>query len=144
MTASTLRLQNVTRKSLFCLSVLLAGATFLVVPLGGAQEAPTPGLTVRITSPLGRTGIHGPIRIVAQVQHASDVVLQPVKFFVDQKLQGEAKQGPPFAVEWTDENPYEGREIAVEVCSMAGDCVRDVVKLDPLVLLEEAEVSSVL
>lgn len=123
-----------------------------------AQQAPSPNaskpapaiadeqaqIAVRITSPLGRTGIHGPIRIVAQIQHEPSAHLQPVKFFVDQKLHGEAKDGPPYAVEWTDENPYEGREIVVEACDDKGACARDVVKLEPHVLLEEAEVSSVL
>ena len=36
------------------------------------------------------------------------------------QLHGETKEGPPFAVEWTDENPYEGREISVEVCDRMG------------------------
>jgi Ca-activated chloride channel homolog len=101
-------------------------------------------VSVRITSPLGRTGIHGPIRLVAQVQAAESARVKSVKFFVDQKLHGETSEGPPFAVEWTDENPYEPREIAAEACDMAGVCARDVVKLDAMVLIEEAEVSSVL
>ena len=133
-----------TSTRLLLLAVLLGGAFLSGDARVLAQEDAVQPLAVRITSPLGRTGIHGPIRIVAQIQHAADVALQPVKFFVDQKLQGEAKQGPPFAVEWTDDNPYEAREISVEACDDKGACARDLVKLEPLVLLEEAEVSSVL
>ena len=110
---------------------------------GSAAEAPQT-ISVRITSPLGRTGIHGPIRLVAQVLAPDRAHVKSVKFFVDQKLHGETSEGPPFAVEWTDENPYEPREIAAEVCDALGVCARDVVKLDAMVLIEEAEVSSVL
>ena len=126
------------------LSCSLPGILIVTAPAyPRAAETPVP-LTVRITSPLGRTGMHGPIRLVAQVRHAPEVRLQPVKFFVDGRLQGEAIEGPPFAVEWTDENPYEPREISAEVCDAEGECARDVVKLEPMIIVEEAEVSSVL
>ena len=123
---------------------LVVGALTFVVSPAAAQEGTHSPLAIRITSPLGRTGIQGPIRIVAQIQHQPGSQLHPVKFFVDHKLHGETKQGPPYAVEWTDENPYEGREISAEVCDENGVCARDVVSLEPLVLLEKAEVSSVL
>src|SRR6187402_2966372 len=90
------------------LGLLVLGAFASLVPSSAiAQEALPSAISVRITSPLGRTGIHGPIRLVAQVQHAPQTHLLPIKFFVDQKLHGEAKEGPPYAVEWIDENPYE-------------------------------------
>ena len=41
---------------------------------GGSRteaQAPHQGLSVRITSPLGRTGVPGAVRIVAQVQAAA-------------------------------------------------------------------------
>ena len=132
------------RTRLLLPALLLGGALLSGDTRALAQEDAADPIAVRITSPLGRTGIHGPIRIVAQIQHAAAARLQPVKFFVDNRLQGEATEGPPFAVEWTDENPYEAREIAVEACNDKGTCARDVVKLEPLVLLEESEVSSVL
>ena len=115
-----------------------SGDSSSVIASHSASRPPS----VRITSPLGRTGIYGPIRLVAQVH--GDERIQSVKFFVDHKFHGETMQGPPFAVEWMDENPYEAREIAAEACDAAGVCARDVVKLDPMVLIEEAEVSSVL
>ena len=119
------------------LGLVVLGAFASFVPSAIAQEVPS-AISVRITSPLGRTGIHGPIRLVAQVQHTPQTHLLPIKFFVDQKLQGEAKEGPPFAVEWTDENPYEAREISVEACDNNGACAKDIVKLEPLVLIEDA------
>jgi VWFA-related protein len=108
----------------------------------GGESAPA--LAVHITSPLGRTGLAGPIRIVTQVQHPPKVRLQPVKIYVDQKLIGEANDGPPYAIEWTDENPFEPREIVAEACDEAGACARDVVRLEPLTVTEESGVSGVL
>ena len=126
----------------FGLRAIVAGVLVALAPsLAIAEEA---AFAVRITSPLGRTGIHGPIRLVAQVRHGQGRHLQPVKFFVDKRLHGESVEGPPYAVEWIDENPYEAREITAEACNDAGVCVRDVVNLEPLVILEESEVSSVL
>ena len=101
-------------------------------------------LAVRITSPLGRTGLTGPIRIVAQVQRPEKARLQPIKFFVDEKFLGQTEEGPPYGIEWTDENPFESREITAEACDEAGACVRDIVHLNPLAVEEEARVASVL
>jgi VWFA-related protein len=121
-----------------------AGALFLLVSPAAHAADPPAAPTVRITSPLGRTGLDGPIRIVAQVQRPADMKLAPVKFFVDQKLLGSVEVGPPYAIEWTDENPYEAREIAAEVCTEGGQCVRDTVTLKPLEILEVSQVASVL
>ncbi len=74
-----------------------------------------PALTVRITSPLGRTGLPGTVRIVAQVQHPQNVLPGQVRFYVDSKLLGTVTEGPPYATEWVDDNPFERREISVEV-----------------------------
>ena len=71
---------------------------------------------MRITSPLGRTGSSGSIRIVAQVQpRRTPRTSDPVRFFVDGQLFRTDSDGPPYVVEWVDENPFERREIAVEV-----------------------------
>jgi len=101
-------------------------------------------VSVRITSPLGRTGLAGPIRIVAQVQQPENVRLKPIKFYIDDKLFGEATAGPPYALEWTDDNPFEPREIVAEACDEEDRCVRDRVQLKPLEILEQSQVSSVL
>lgn len=107
------------------------------------QDERSAELAVKITSPLGRTGLVDRIRIVAHVSHRDGIHLQPVKFFVDDVLLGADGDGPPYAVEWTDENPFETREISVEVTDAAGAVARDRIRLDPLRITEKAEVSSV-
>ena len=88
-----------------------------------------PALTVHITSPLCRTGITGATRIVARVAAPPGVVLSAVQFFVDGQLVGEDKDGAPYAVDWTDDNPFVPREIAVAVSDTAGHVARDSVLL---------------
>jgi len=100
--------------------------------------------SVRITSPLGRTGVPGVIRVVAQVQTDVDGGVLPVRFFVDGAPIGADTDGPPYAVEWTDENPYEARVIRVDAEPAPGVVVADSVTLPPLEILEETSVSSVL
>jgi VWFA-related protein len=107
------------------------------------RAAGSAGLSVKITSPLGRTGLVDRIRIVAQVQQRDGAQLLPVKFFIDSTLFGEDRDGPPYAVEWTDANPFEPREISVEVTDTAGDVARDRVLLEPLKIRDAAEVSTV-
>ena len=55
-------------------------------------------LSVQITSPLGRTGIPGTIRIVARVRNASEDAPTRVRFYVDDALIAELSEGPPYAV----------------------------------------------
>ena len=107
-----------------------------------AQGADLSAVSVRITSPLGRTGVIGTVRIVAQVQAAS--AIQLARFFVDGLVVAEVKDGPPFATEWLDENPFEAREIVVEAWDRQGTTGRDVVNLRPFEYQETAGVSSVL
>ncbi len=114
-------------------AVLLAGAT------AAAQDT-----TVRITSPLGRTGVPGVIRVVAQVFTTKDKGVVPVRFFVDNQPIGEDLDGPPYVVEWEDANPYEAREIRVDVEDGRGAVVSDRVQLPALEVIEETSVSSVL
>lgn len=116
---------------------------------GSAVGPPAAGsaasdLSVRITSPLGRSGLPGAIRIVAQVRAEQGVVPGAVQFFIDGKLFGTDSDGAPYAVEWTDENPFERREIAVSVSDALGREVRDSIVLEPYDIVEESEVTSVL
>jgi Ca-activated chloride channel homolog len=109
-----------------------------------AQVPSPPPVSVRITSPMGRTGTTAAVRIVAQVQYASSAAPGQVRFFVDRQLLG-AVQQPPYAVEWVDENPFERREIAVEVVDALGNAgATDTVILEPFEFTESAEVASVL
>jgi Ca-activated chloride channel homolog len=109
-----------------------------------ASAASESDLSVRITSPLGRTGLSERVRIVAQVRTPENSELQPIRFYVDDVLLGEDAEGPPYAIEWTDENPFEARNIAVEARDASGKVARDTVHLDPLEVVEAAEVSGVL
>jgi Ca-activated chloride channel homolog len=109
-----------------------------------AAAAPEAELSVRITSPLGRTGLPERIRIVAQVRAPENTELQSIRFYVDNILLGEDAEGPPYAIEWTDENPFEPRDIAVEARDVSGKVARDSVHLDALEVVEAAEVSGVL
>jgi Ca-activated chloride channel homolog len=120
-------------------------ALFGSIVLAAAQSSsPVPSaLSVRITSPMGRTGSTAAVRIVAQVQYAARAPLGQVKFFVDRQLLG-AVQQPPFAVEWIDENPFERREIAVEAVDALGNTATDTVVLEPFEITDAAEVASVL
>jgi Ca-activated chloride channel family protein len=116
----------------------------LLAATAGAAGAAAQETTVRITSPLGRTGVPGIIRVVAQVQTRQDDGVVPVRFFVDGAPIGEDADGPPYVVEWEDANPYEAREIRVEVDDGRGGTVTDRVALPALEVIEETSVSSVL
>jgi len=98
-------------------------------------------LAVRITSPLGRTGATSGVRIVAQVNGSANVTA--VRFYVDGVMLGEAKKGPPWGIDWTDENPLEKREIRVDAFDAAGHAATDSVTLKPLEIVDHTEVSSV-
>jgi VWFA-related protein len=102
------------------------------------------GASVRITSPLGRSGTPGSIRIVAQIQSDPGVQLGPVQFFIDGQLFRTDDDGAPYVVEWTDENPFEKREIAVAVADSLGRESRDRVVLEPYEIIEESQITSVL
>ena len=102
------------------------------------------GISVRITSPRGRMGLPGTIRIVAQVRADNGGDPGPVRFFIDGALYKTDDDGAPYAVEWEDVNPFERREIAVSVSDALGREVRDAVVLDPYEVIQEAEVASVL
>ena len=125
------------RLTLLVLSVLLS------LTVGFPATARQSGLGVRITSPLGRSGVPGTVRIVAQVR-AQSTIVQSVRFFVDGKLLRDAADGPPYAAEWVDENPFAAIEIKVEVTDDRGNSARDSVTLKPLEIEEESHVASVL
>jgi Ca-activated chloride channel homolog len=120
--------------------VALAAAAAVSRPSAAPQES---ALSIRITSPLGRSGIAGAVRIVAQVQHPPSTALGQVRFFVDQQFLSAVTQAP-YAAEWVDENPFERREISVEVTDALGHEARDKVVLEPFEVTEAAHVDSVL
>jgi Ca-activated chloride channel family protein len=125
----------------FLLLTALLQAPLDAALTAGPRSSP---MTVRITSPLGRSGFSGKIRIVAQVRSDESAPVGPVRFYIDQQLFQTDSDGPPYVVEWTDENPFERREIAVEATDALGRDARDRVVLEPFDVVEEAQVTSVL
>lgn len=107
-----------------------------------AGRAATGGL--RITSPLGRTGLVTKVRIVAQITVPEGSSLSPVQFFVDGTPVGTVESGPPYAVDWVDDDPFQRREIVVQASDSAGNVLRDSVVLSPYEVSEHADVTGIL
>ena len=117
-------------------------ATTAAVPAAALADHAAPEL--RITSPLGRTGLPGTIRIVARLENLDPHKPVAVQFFVDGQLLASDTDGPPFDAHWTDENPFERRELTARA-EVAGDTpLTDTVVLEPLELTDVAEITSVL
>lgn len=123
------------------LAILAILAGLIPAAIHADDNAPP---AVRITSPLGRMGSSATVRFVAQIQAAPDATLEPVRFYVDGTLLGTDQDGPPYAVEWADENPFERRELRVAVEDSMGRTASDVVVLEPFEIVEIADVRSVL
>src|SRR4051794_40991085 len=123
--------------------VLLVIASHSIL-LQAANGPPHAVLSVRITSPLGRTGLPGAIRIVAQVSHVPNVALHSVKFYVNDVLAGEHRGEPPYAVEWTDANPFEPTRIRVDATDALGNTASDAIDLAPFEIVETTGASRVL
>lgn len=100
--------------------------------------------SLRITSPLGRTGLVTTVHIVAQISLLPGAVLSPVQFYVDGKLVGSVDDGPPYAVTWTDNNPFEKRQIQVQATASNGAVLADSIELPPYEVAERAQVTGVL
>ena len=79
----------------FASAVGRAVVAVLLAAVAIADIAAQPAASVRITSPLGRTGVTGAVRIVAQVVAREPDGVVPVRFYVDGKLLGEDADGPP-------------------------------------------------
>jgi len=107
-----------------------------------ADDGPA-ALSVRITSPLGRTGEPGVVRIVAQVRRVPGAALQSVQFWVDGTLLATVKE-PPFATNWDDVNPFTPNEITVAATDSLGNTASDAVLLKPFEVTEVSEVTRVL
>jgi VWFA-related protein len=109
-----------------------------------ASDDPPAAPTIRITSPLGRTGVSTKVRIVAQVHAVSTDVLSKLNFYVDGRLIGSADPSPYSAVDWLDENPFEKREIVVEAADATGRVIKDTVLLPAFEVNDKTEVTSIL
>ncbi len=89
-------------------------------------------------------GEPGTVRIVGQVRASPGHSVSAVRFSVDGTLLGTVTAGPPYAVEWTDDNPFKRREIVIEAEDSDGEISRDRIVLEPYVVTELAEITSVL
>jgi VWFA-related protein len=136
------------RRALFLLLVIYAlagrGAAAPQDEVAAKATASGNGSTLRITSPLGRTGLVTTVRIVAQISAPPGVTLAPVEFFVDGTMVGKVADGPPYAVSWTDENPFEKREIVVQTTDSTGAVLRDRLELPSFEVTDKTEVTSIL
>jgi VWFA-related protein len=107
-----------------------------------SADDPSPAL--RITSPLGRTGLPGTIRIVARLEggQPSSIPAQ-VDFYVDKLFLSSDTDGPPFDAKWVDDNPFETRELMVRGELASGTVLADTVVLEPMRITETAAVTSI-
>ena len=94
--------------------LLTAALLWLAAGTPAAAGPPERASSIHITSPTGRSGLPGRVRIVARVTTVSETYPQ-VRFYVGDQLLATDTDGPPYAVEWTDENPFEARRIRVEM-----------------------------
>ncbi len=108
-----------------------------------ARTSADPPLSIEITSPLGRSGLPGKVRIVARVTAPKDAPTPKVRFFVDSALLATDSDGPPYAVEWEDVNPYEKTRLAAEVDDPVAGVIRTELELPSFDFVEEASVMSV-
>ncbi|MEQ1574925.1 MAG: VWA domain-containing protein [Vicinamibacterales bacterium] len=137
-------------------TLLAAAMVIASAAAAGAQDAVDPAAStafsfstpsIRITSPLGRTGAPATIRIVAQVLWPEGVEPSAqrvtVRFSVDGMLVGTVEEGPPYAATWVDENPFEPHEIIAYAESASGEIVQDRVALPPYDIVDRTEVASI-
>ena len=124
--------------ALLCLGLTIDGWSPAV--LTGAAQATA---SIEITSPLGRTGLPGKVRIVARVATAKSDVIPQVRFYVDDVLIGTDTDGAPYAVEWDDKNPYERARLRAELDDPTAGVVRHALELPSFDVVEETSVMSV-
>ena len=120
-------------------AALVALALLLCAHVGAESAAPV----IHITSPLGRSGLSGTIRVVARLDPYDGAAPTRVDFYVDKMLLSSDTDGAPYDALWVDENPFEARELSVEAVFPSGRTATDTVVLKPLEVTEAAEVSSV-
>jgi Ca-activated chloride channel homolog len=128
-----------------CAAAVVATLGAVTLLAGPPKDAVIP-MAVHITSPLGRSGLPGKVRIVARIAAPAESPAappRPVRFFVNDKLIGTDTDGPPYSTEWEDENPFEPCKLAVEVDDPIGGIVRDELDLAPIEIVEQSGITSV-
>jgi Ca-activated chloride channel family protein len=122
------------------MSVLAAACFAVVLAYAAPADAAS---TLRITSPVGRTGLTGTIRIVVRLDGDQPAEAPKVEFFIDKLHLADDTDGPPYEALWNDDNPFEPREISVRAALPTGEVITDTVVLQPLSVTEAVEVTSV-
>ena len=129
--------------SAFASALVLLGALVNCAEAASNDDGTKPP-SIQITSPLGRTGLPGTVRIVARVtMPAGGLAPAAVHFYVNGALLTTDTDGPPYVAEWQDENPFEPCTLAVEADDALGNPIRDTVELIPLTIVETSDVMSV-
>jgi VWFA-related protein len=123
--------------------VALSFAATLILPAPAEAQSAPGAAVLKITSPLGRTGLSGAIRIVVRLDGEQPVVPPRVEFYIDKLHLADDEDGAPYEAVWSDDNPFERREIAVRAELPNGVVLTDAVVLDPLRVAEAVEVTSV-
>lgn len=113
-------------------------------PAAAPKDETASAEPIQITSPLGRTGLPGTVRIVARLATpADDEAPVAVRFYVNGALIATDTDGPPYVAEWQDENPFVPCTLSVEADIVPGAPIRDTVDLLPLTLIDASEVMSI-
>src|SRR5687768_5896572 len=129
--------------------MFMLASAFVVVgasghPAAAPKDDPTPPEPIQITSPLGRTGLPGTVRIVARLATPADEEASiAVRFYVNGALIATDTDGPPYVAEWQDENPFVPCTLVVEADVAPGTPIRDTVELLPLTIVDASEVTSI-
>src|SRR5688572_10142997 len=111
---------------------------------GAPKDDPALPEAIQITSPLGRTGLPGTVRIVARLTTPADEEAHvAVRFYVNGALIATDTDGPPYVAEWQDENPFVPRTLEVEADVAHVAPIRDTVELLPLTIVDASEVMSI-
>ena len=126
------------------MGLLAALAAALAAPGGDESlDAQATKPSLKITSPLGRTGLPGTIRVVARLDGEQPAEPPHVSFFIDKLHLADDTDGPPYEALWTDDNPFEPREISVRAQFSTGAVLTDTLALNALVISEAVEVMSI-
>ncbi len=129
--------------------LMLASAVVIVGASGhraaaAPKDEPALQEPIQITSPLGRTGLPGTVRIVARLATPADEEAPAaVRFYVNGALIATDTDGPPYVAEWQDENPFVPCTLVVEADVEHGTPIRDTVELLPLTIVDASEVMSI-
>jgi VWFA-related protein len=125
------------RIAALCLAAVVTCLSGVVMT--GAQENPS----FRITSPLGRSGLTGRIRVLARLDGVPAKPAARVAFYVDGVLLAEDTDGPPYEALWDDDNPFERREISAQATLNSGAVLTAAVVLEPMLVTLSTQVTSV-